>query len=63
MLQTAGRSYIQVYIVAEERMKDIIFIVSIQTKGELKHKVWLCLYQLKRNIEENAIYLTALIQS
>lgn len=44
-------------------MKDIIFIVSIQTKGELKHKVWLCLYQLKRNIEENAIYLTALIQS
>lgn len=63
MLQTAGRSYVEVYIINEERMKDIIFIVSIQTKGELKHKVWLCLYQLKRNIAENAIYLTALIQS
>lgn len=47
--------------------KDIIFIVSTQTKVELEHQVWLCLYQLKkrkkkRNIDENAIYLTALIQ-
>lgn len=40
----------------------IIFIVSTQTKVELEHQVWLCLYQLKRKIEENAIYLTALIQ-
>lgn len=58
------------YLVKKVR-RDIIFIVSTQTKVELEHKVWLCLYQLKkrkkgkkkkRNIEENAIYLTALIQ-
>lgn len=28
--------------------RDIIFIVSTQTKVELEHKVWLCLYQLKK---------------
>lgn len=37
-----------VYIVDGNAWKDIILIVSTQTKVELEHKVWLCLYQLKK---------------
>lgn len=33
---------------AKKVQRDIIFIVSTQTKVELEHKVWLCLYQLKK---------------
>lgn len=32
--------------------RNIIFIVSTQTKVELEHKVWLCLYQLKKKTKE-----------
>lgn len=39
------------YLVKKVR-KDIIFIVSTQTKVELEHKVWLCLYQLKKEKEK-----------